>query len=54
MKFVNYLESITGVSIYPLVSLCIFVPFFLFVLVWLWKTDKQKWDKIAHIPLEDE
>ena len=28
MKFKNYLDSIAGISIYPLISLVIFVTFF--------------------------
>ena len=52
MKFINYLERITGVSIYPLSSFIIFGLFFLVVLVWAIKTDKKTIEEIRHIPLD--
>ncbi len=52
MKFINYLEKITGVDIYALTSFTIFFSFFLIMLVWAWKADKQMIDKITKIPLE--
>ena len=52
MKFINYLEKITGVDIYALTSFTIFFSFFLIMLVWAWKADKQMIDKITNIPLE--
>ena len=52
MKFIHYLEKITGVSIYPLISFVIFGLFFLVVLVWVLKTDKQKIYEVSRIPLD--
>ncbi|HEY8898689.1 MAG TPA: CcoQ/FixQ family Cbb3-type cytochrome c oxidase assembly chaperone [Niastella sp.] len=52
MKFIHYLEKITGVSIYPLISFVIFGLFFLVVLVWVLKTDKQKIYDVSRIPLD--
>jgi hypothetical protein len=52
MKFIHYLEKITGVSIYPLISFVIFGLFFLAVLVWVLKTDKQKIYEVSRIPLD--
>lgn len=52
MKFIHYLEKITGVSIYPLISFVIFGLFFLIVLVWVLKTDKQKIYDVSRIPLD--
>lgn len=52
MKFIHYLEKITGVSIYPLTSFVIFGLFFLVVLVWVLKTDKQKIHEVSRIPLD--
>jgi cytochrome c oxidase cbb3-type subunit IV len=52
MKFIHYLEKITGVSIYPLISFIIFGLFFLVVLVWVLKTDKQKIYDVSRIPLD--
>jgi hypothetical protein len=52
MKFVHYLEKITGVSIYPLLSLVIFGLFFIAVLFYVWKADKKTIHKISRIPLD--
>jgi hypothetical protein len=53
MKFINYLEKISGVDIYGLASLAIFVLFFLVMLTWVFKTDKKKIDEISRIPLDN-
>jgi hypothetical protein len=51
MKFINYLEKISGVSIYGLSSFLIFGIFFLMVLFWAFKADKKMIDEIRQIPL---
>lgn len=53
MKFINYLESITGVDIYALVSFMIFFTFFVVMALWAWKADKKMIDKINRIPLDN-
>jgi len=52
MKFINYLEKITGVSIYPLISFVIFGLFFLVMLAWVIKADKNTIHNISRIPLD--
>jgi len=52
MKFIHYLEKITGVSIYPLISFTIFGLFFLVMLIWVIKTDKKRIIDISRIPLD--
>ena len=52
MKFIHYLEKITGVGIYPLTSFIIFGLFFLVMLVWVMKTDPKKIQDISRIPLD--
>jgi cytochrome c oxidase cbb3-type subunit IV len=52
MKFIHYLEKITGVSIYPLTSFVIFGLFFLFMLLYVIKADKQTIHAISRIPLD--
>ena len=42
MKFSHYLEKITGVSIYPIISLTLFVAFFTLVTIWILKMDKNE------------
>jgi len=53
MKFSNYLEQITGVSFYPLVSLGLFVLFFTGVLIWTYRIDKKVIEHIENLPLND-
>ncbi|QHS61613.1 CcoQ/FixQ family Cbb3-type cytochrome c oxidase assembly chaperone [Chitinophaga agri] len=53
MKFINYLKSITGVSIYPMTSLLIFTVFFILAAFWALKADKRMMDHISNIPLDD-
>jgi hypothetical protein len=52
MKFINYLESITGIGIFPMLSMLIFVVFFTAVLIYVFKMDKTYIDKISRIPLD--
>ncbi|AEV98298.1 cytochrome C oxidase Cbb3 [Niastella koreensis] len=52
MKFIHYLEKITGVSIYPLISFVIFGLFFLVMLLWVLKSDKKLIYDISRIPLD--
>ena len=42
MKFINYLTSIAGIEIFPLISLLIFFGFFVVLAVWLLRTDKKR------------
>ena len=52
MKFINYLESIAGISIFPLVSLIIFFSFFVLLTIWALKADKQHITVMKQIPLD--
>lgn len=52
MKFINYLKSISGVSIYPMISLGIFLIFFIGVAIWAIKADKKLINVLKNIPLE--
>lgn len=52
MKFIHYLEKISGVSIYGLSSLLIFGLFFLVVLLWSIKADRKLIEEISKIPLD--
>jgi cytochrome c oxidase cbb3-type subunit 3 len=51
MKFINYLESMTGVGIYPLSSLLIFFLFFAGVMVYVIKGRKEYFDMLSQLPL---
>jgi cytochrome c oxidase cbb3-type subunit 3 len=52
MKFIHYLESISGISIYPLMSLMIFVLFFSGVAWYLITMDKRTIDECKQLPLD--
>ena len=53
MKFINYLQSITGIGIYPLISFMIFFVFFLLVTIYLIKAGKKHFDQVSQIPLDN-
>lgn len=53
MKFINYLEKISGVDIYGLTSFMIFMLFFLVMLTWVIKADKKTIREISQIPLDN-
>lgn len=53
MKFINYLEKVSGVDIFGLASLLIFFLFFVVMLTWVFKTKKKSFDEISRIPLDN-
>lgn len=54
MKFQTYLEHIAGVSIYPIISLFLFVFFFILVIFWMYRLDKDEIARIENIPFDDK
>lgn len=54
MKFINYLQSIDGVSLYPMVSLVLFTTFFLLASLWALKADKRTIAHNSRIPLDND
>ncbi|HQV78091.1 MAG TPA: CcoQ/FixQ family Cbb3-type cytochrome c oxidase assembly chaperone [Chitinophagales bacterium] len=54
MKFINYLENITGIGIYPMASLLIFVLFFTAVSIWVTQQDSGFISYMGNIPLDKE
>lgn len=53
MKFINYIEKISGIEIMGLVSLLGFFLFFLVMLTWVFKTRKKTFNDISRIPLDN-
>lgn len=51
MKFKNYLETITGVEIYPLASLLLFFLFFTALAVWALRANKGYLNELKNMPL---
>ena len=52
MKFINYLESITGIGIYPLIGFVVFFVFFSLVTLYALKADKKHILELSEIPLD--
>ncbi len=52
MKFIHYLEKITGVDVFALTSFFIFFSFFLVMTLWAFRADKKLIDRINRIPLD--
>ena len=54
LKFVkNHLESITGIELYPMISLAIFFIFFVVLFWWVFTAKKEYINKVSNIPLND-
>ncbi len=47
------LNSVEGISIYPIISLIVFVLFFAAIIIWLFKADKSYIKKMENLPLEN-
>jgi hypothetical protein len=53
MKFINYLESTTGVDVYAMTAFMIFFVVFI-VASWItFRADKKVIDEISNIPLDN-
>jgi cytochrome c oxidase cbb3-type subunit IV len=53
MKFINYIEKISGIEIMGMISLLMFVSFFTIMLIWVFRTNKNKLKEISQIPLDN-
>ncbi|MES2765431.1 MAG: CcoQ/FixQ family Cbb3-type cytochrome c oxidase assembly chaperone [Bacteroidota bacterium] len=49
----NILQSITGIEIYPILSLAIFFGIFACVMIWFFKVSKEHLEKMSNIPLDN-
>lgn len=49
----DILRSITGIDIFPVVSLVLFVAVFAAVLVYAWRADAARMNRLAAMPLDD-
>ena len=55
LKFVkHHLESITGIEIYPLISLCIFFLFFVGLIAYVWRMNNSYVNEMSALPLEKD
>jgi len=46
------LSSIDGIAVYPIISLLIFLPFFIVVTIWIFKLDMQYLRQMSELPLD--
>ena len=54
MKVRNYLESIAGVGIYPVITLLVFFIFFSLLILWVIRSRRSAYDAQSMLPLESE
>ncbi|MFK7783112.1 CcoQ/FixQ family Cbb3-type cytochrome c oxidase assembly chaperone [Psychroserpens sp.] len=55
LKFVkNHMESITGIEIYPMISLVIFFSFFVILFWWVITAKKEYINKVSSLPLDNQ
>ncbi|MDB4257577.1 CcoQ/FixQ family Cbb3-type cytochrome c oxidase assembly chaperone [Winogradskyella sp.] len=55
LKFVkNHMESITGIEIYPMISLLIFFIFFVGLFYWVITAKKEYIKTVSNIPLDNQ
>ncbi len=52
MKFNNYLEKITGIEIYPMISLLVFILFFIAVTIYAFKANSEMIRTMEELPLD--
>lgn len=52
MKFIKYLESISGIGIFPLISLLVFFIFFTLLILYVARADKKHIAMMKNIPLD--
>lgn len=54
MKLRNYLESISGVGIFPVITLVIFFTVFVLLGAWAFIARKEHLQAMNHLPLLDD
>tara|TARA_R110002124_G_scaffold250978_1_gene416113 strand:+ start:243 stop:440 length:198 start_codon:yes stop_codon:yes gene_type:complete len=54
LKFIkHHMEGISGIEIFPMISFLIFFTFFVLMLVYVLKADKQRLKVLSNLPLEN-
>lgn len=55
LKFVkNHMDSISGIEIYPIISLLIFFIFFVVLFWWVFTAKKDYIKTVSNIPLDNQ
>jgi len=52
--FKDVLQSIEGIEIYTIISMLIFILFFIGMIIWLFKVDKKYIKDMSELPLNEE
>jgi cbb3-type cytochrome oxidase subunit 3 len=52
--FKDVLQSIEGIEIYTIISMLIFIVFFIGMIIWLFKVDKKYIKDMSELPLNEE
>ncbi len=52
--FKEVLQSIEGIEIYTIISMIIFILFFIGMTIWLFKVDKRYIKTMSELPLEED
>lgn len=52
--FKEVLQSIEGIGIYPIISMIVFILFFVAVIIWYFKADKKYLKKMKNLPLDED
>ncbi len=52
--FQHYFEGIKNIEIGPVISLILFILFFLAVIVWIFRLDKGFINRMKNLPLEED
>ena len=53
MKFINYLEKISGVDVFGMASFLIFFTFFVVMTIWALRADKKLIKTLSELPLNE-
>lgn len=54
LKFVkNHMDSISGIEVYPIISLLIFFIFFVCLFYWVFTAKKEYIDTVSQLPLDN-
>jgi cytochrome c oxidase cbb3-type subunit IV len=49
----NSLNKIQGIEIFPIISLLIFISFFIVLVIWIIKIDKKYLSDMSQLPLDN-
>ena len=55
LKFVkNYMDSMEGIEVYPIISLLIFFTFFVVLFWWVFTAKKDYIETVSNLPLDNQ